>query len=296
MRTEKLSGTYFALKQTVLKIETFTPEDINVKSQNLLLSLVAVSALLSVAAQAQDRPYSMTANTTEDDCQKACVASKEHTSPFSGGGSVNLDLNTGNTNVRTYGATAFMDYKAEVLNTRLNAGFMQNLTDDIEKVRRIDGSLRTGFNVINNIDFFGLGTYMQNRFKGIESQVTVGPGIGIYLVNNADVSVRVEGSPGFMWESYNPTFIADRSFMIGTAGAGMRFKLSDVADISDNFSYIVPFATTSDWRINNVAAITSSLTKHMALKLSYTVEYRNTPVYLRQYTDSFTTAAVVVKL
>lgn len=216
--------------------------------------------------------------------------------PFSGGAEVNLSLATGNTDIQTYGAAAFMDYKGETLTTRLKAGFMQNHTDDAIRARRVDASLRTGFNITNNVDFFGLGTYMQNPFKGIGSQVMLTPGLGIYAVNSDAASLRVEGGLGYMWETFTPALYGDRSFTLGTAGLGLRFKLSDVADLTDDFSWIIPFVQSTDWRMNNTAAVTTAVSQHFSLKVSYTVEYRHVPVAAHKTTDTFTTAAVVLKI
>jgi hypothetical protein len=69
-----------------------------------------------------------------------------------------------------------------------------------------------------------------------------------------------------------------------------------VADFTNDAIYIYPIKDTDDWRINNIAAITSAITQHVALKLSYTVEHRNVAVFLRNKDDTFTTASIVVKL
>ncbi len=252
------------------------------KKLNLgLVTLLATSLLTTLPASAADE---MAINDTKE------------TAPFSGGAEANVNLSTGNTDIKTFGASAFMDYRAEVLNTRVKAGYMQNNTDHIQRARRIDGSVRTGLNITNNVDFFGLGTYMQNPFKGINSQVLVTPGIGLYAINTPEISIRAEGGVGYMWETYNPSLITNRSFITGTAGAGMRFKLSDVADLSDDFAYIAPLNKTEDWRMNNVAALTTALSKHFALKVAYTVEHRHLPVFFRVQNDTFTTASLVFKL
>lgn len=221
---------------------------------------------------------------------------KEQTGPFSGGAEANLNMSTGNTDIKTFGASLFGDYKSEVWTTRAKFNYMRNVTDAAERALRYSGSLRLGANVTNNLDFFALGTYMNNKFVGIDDQWMVTPGLSAYAVNNDEVSIRFEVGAGWMKENYfAPSFAADRSFSVGTGGVGLRFKLSDVADITDDAVYILPFSTTDDWRINNVAALTTAVTKVVALKLSYTIERRNIAVGLRQNTDTYSMASVVVK-
>jgi putative salt-induced outer membrane protein YdiY len=247
------------------------------------LTALAALTLASSAARADDR-FTLTPSNSQD------------VGPFSGGAEVNMNLSSGNVDIKNYGASAFMDFKGEAWSTRFKAGFMRNTTDDIERSRRIDSSLRTGFNVAQNVDFFALGSYMHNRYQGVDMQFMATPGLGIYAVNTEAASVRVEGGIGYMWENYYPTAIGKRDFTVGSAGLGLRLKLSDVADISNDFLYVIPFKDSDDWRIKNVAAITSAVNKNMALKVSYTVEKRNTPVIGREDLDSFTTAALVFKL
>lgn len=235
-------------------------------------------------------------NVKADDAYTLSSSDSKDVGPFSGGAEVNLNLTSGNTDIKNYGASAFMDYRGETLNTRLKAGFMRNTTSGIERSRRIDSSLRTGFNISNNVDLFGMGSYMQNRFQGIDMQFMATPGIGIYAVNTEAASIRVEGGIGYMWENYYPSVLGKRDFTIGNAGLGLRLKLSDVADLTDDFLYVIPLKDSDDWRIKNVAAITSAVTKHLALKVSYTLEKRNLPVLGRDDMDTYTTAALVVKL
>jgi putative salt-induced outer membrane protein YdiY len=222
--------------------------------------------------------------------------SSSNTSPFSGGAEGNLNLTTGNTDIKTYGATLFADYRAEVLTTRAKVNFMQNQTDGTERAKRLGASLRTGMNVTSNLDFFALGTFMHDNFSGIDRQWMVTPGLGIYAVNVPEASIRFEFGMGWLSEKYYTVFLGDRSLTVATGGVGIRLKLSNVADFTDDAIYIYPIKDTNDWRINNVAAITSAITEHVALKLSYTAEHRNLAIFLRDRNDTFTTASIVVKL
>jgi putative salt-induced outer membrane protein YdiY len=173
---------------------------------------------------------------------------------------------------------------------------MRNRADGIDRARRITGALRTGVNITNNVDFFALGTYMQNRFRGIEHQYMVTPGLGIYPINTDQISVRFEGAAGWMKEEYTlAPFMADRNFTVGTAGLGMRFKLTDVADLTNDFLYIIPITDSDDWRINNTAGIVTAMSSVMSLKLAHITEYRKLPVPGFKATDNTTTAGVVFK-
>ena len=85
------------------------------------------------------------------------------------------------------------------------------------------------------------------------------------------------------------------AFAVGTAGMGVRIKLSDVADLTDDILWVDHLSEGSDGRIVNTAAITSRMTKVLSLKVAQNTLYRHIPVLGRNSTDNYTTAAVVLK-
>jgi putative salt-induced outer membrane protein YdiY len=214
---------------------------------------------------------------------------------WGGGAEFNANISKGNTNIETLGAAAEIDYKAAPLNTSLKGDYMRNRTDEVERARRIGAALRTGFNITNNVDFFALGTFMQDRFRGIEHAWMVTPGLGIYVVNNDMFSMRLEGALGYMTEEYYPFTDTHSDFLVGTAGTGIRIKLTDVADLTDDFLWIDHLSEGRDWRLQNTAAISSRMSKVLSLKISQNTLYRKIPVAFHQQTDNYTSAAIVLK-
>ncbi len=218
-----------------------------------------------------------------------------HEGGWGGGAEINANITSGNTDIQTVGASAEVDFKAMPWTTSVKAGFMRNRTDGIDRARRITGALRTGTNITNNVDFFALGTYMQNRFRGIEHQYMVTPGIGIYPINSDQISIRFEGGLGWMKEEYTIAPAAMRNFTVGTVGLGMRFKLTDVADLTNDLLYILPISNSDDWRLNNTAGIVTAMSNTVSLKVAHIVEYRKLPVPGFHATDNTTTAGVILK-
>ncbi|MBC7386262.1 MAG: DUF481 domain-containing protein [Cryobacterium sp.] len=218
-------------------------------------------------------------------------------SPWAGGAELSANISTGNTDIQTLGATAFVDYRASLLNTTLKAGFLRNRTDGKERNRDIRSSLRTGMNVTDHLDFFGLGQYNENKFRGLDKQWLAELGLGLYAFNNDMHSLRLEGGAGFLTENYFPTTLNPyfRTFGIYTGGLAYRLKISEIADLTDDVLMINNFKNSTDWRIQNVAALSSRMTSILSLKLSYSTEYRHVAIPGYKHADNITAAAIVAK-
>jgi len=214
---------------------------------------------------------------------------------WTGGAEFNANISKGNTNIETLGAAGQVTFKAMPYTTTAKASYMRNRTDEVERARHIDASLRTGFNVANNLDFFALGAFMQDRFRGIEHQWLVTPGLGGYLVNNDAFSARLEVGAGFLNEEYYPFMNSELNTSVWTGGLGLMIKISENADITDDALFVDRFNETGDYRIMNVGAINAHMTKLLSLKVSQTTAYRHYAVALHKATDNYTTAAIVLK-
>ncbi len=214
---------------------------------------------------------------------------------WSGGAEANANISQGNTDVQSYGASLNVDYKPKPWTVGAKVGYMRTEADDAERARAINGLVRTGANITNNVDFFALGTYQQNRFRGIQHQWMAMPGVGIYAINSDAVSIRVQGGIGYMNEQYS-VFRADRNFSVGSAGVGLKFVISEFADFTTDAQWITPLSDSDDWRVMNIAAVTTRMTEMLSLKLSHNLQYRAIPVNSGfRPTDQMMTASIVAK-
>ena len=223
-------------------------------------------------------------------------SSSTTTSPWSGGAEVSFNDTSGNVHIQTLGAAGRVTLRSEPLTTSLKAGFLRNSTEHVERLRNLFGNLRTGMNLANNIDVFAQGNYLQNRFSGIDRQWLGTVGLGIYAWNAEASHLRFEGGFGYMNEGYIPPTDANRaSFLVGTAGANLGFKLSEVADFENDLLFIENFKTSKDWRVQNIASLSSAITSFMSLKVSYNLTKRNRAVTGFEGFDSATSGALVFK-
>ncbi len=247
-----------------------------------VLPLALSSVILAVGTARAEDSYTTSAAGREDRV-------------WSGGAEANANITTGNTDIESIGASVNVDYKPKPWTIGLKGGFMRNSTDDVERAKTVNAQLRSGMNITNNVDFFAMGTYLHNRFQGIDEQWMALPGLGIYAVNSDFVAIRFEGGIGFMKEIYSVP-LADRSLTVGAAGVGLKFKVSETADFTTDAMWISPLKDSDDWRVTNVAAITTRMTEILSLKLAHNLQYRAQPVLgIFRPTDQMMTAAIVAK-
>lgn len=224
-------------------------------------ALIATTSILATSTMAEEyRPTS----TAEDRV-------------WSGGAEVNANITTGNTDIQTIGGSLNVDYKPKPWTLGAKASFLRNTTDNVERAHAITGLVRAGANITNNVDFFAIGTALHNRYQGIELQWMAMPGVGIYAVNTDFISIRVEGGIGYMNENYTIGRVDD-NFTVGGAGMGLKFKISGTTDFTTDAMWIVPLSESDDWRVTNVAAITTRMTEILSLKLAHNLQYRDLPV------------------
>ncbi|MBC7691411.1 MAG: DUF481 domain-containing protein [Methylotenera sp.] len=213
--------------------------------------------------------------------------------PFSGGAEINADLTNGNVKIQTIGGAADVTLRTMPLTTKAKIGYLRNKTDDRERARTIYGNLRTGLNLANAVDYFAQGNYFQNKFSGVLNQYEVDTGLGFYPINTETVSFHVEGGLGYLSEDL--TFPRKNSFLLIRPGAGLTLKLSDVADLNLDGSFIHSFRNNDDWRIMATGGLTSKITQFLSLKLSHNITKRNVAVPTFVKTDNATLASLVLK-
>ena len=138
---------------------------------------------------------------------------------------------------------------------------------------------------------FGEYAFFRDQFAGIDTRNTVVGGVTFKLVNTARHTLNSDVGLGYL----NEQRLAGDDVSTGTYsfGAGYKLKLSDSAEITDDFRFLGTFHDGSDWRIANVVAVTARLTSTFSLKFSNTVRQMNTPPPGFESVDTITSVALV---
>ncbi|HEX5069062.1 MAG TPA: DUF481 domain-containing protein [Vicinamibacterales bacterium] len=146
----------------------------------------------------------------------------------------------------------------------------------------------------SRVAMFAEYAYFRDTFAGIDNRNGVTGGLMFTLVKDARNTLTADAGVGYL----NEQRITGEDVSSGTysAGAAYILKLSDNADITDEFRYLGIFDNSDDWRIANTVAVTAKLTSVFSLKFSNTVRHLNFPPPGFVSTDTVTSVALVMSL
>jgi putative salt-induced outer membrane protein YdiY len=156
------------------------------------------------------------------------------------------------------------------------------------------GQTRIGMNATKGLDFFVQGLFFRNPFTGVRQQYHGDAGFGLYPVSTDNLEIRLEVAGGYLRENY--TFGLRDNFATGRGGVGIKYKLSETADLLGDGSWIYNFEDSNDHRVITTAAISTAVTELLSLKVGFNYMFRNEALPGFKDHDTATTASLVLKL
>jgi putative salt-induced outer membrane protein len=132
----------------------------------------------------------------------------------------------------------------------------------------------------------------KNRFAGIDSRFDEFLGLKYRWVTTETNTFYTELAASLVQQD-NTDGTRD-NFPAARLGAGYRHNFSSKAYFQDGFEYIPNLDETTDYRINNEAALVAPLSTFVALKFSYIVRFDNLPPAAFKKTDTFFTSGLQV--
>jgi len=215
--------------------------------------------------------------------------------PWAGSAQASFLNTSGNTETSVLGLGAEAKYKGESpWSLALKAALNQGSDAGEENLRNLMGSVRVARALNEKTDLFLETGYARDTFAGIDSRYGGGLGIARRLTTTGKHLLAVEAGLGFTHEVRLPEKIG-KDFASGRAGLNYKFVISKTADFQNQFNATANFSDGEDWRLANVASLTSAIDSRFSLKLSHTLAHLNTPPFGKKQTDTTIAAALVAK-
>jgi len=144
------------------------------------------------------------------------------------------------------------------------------------------------------VAFFGEYAFFKDEFAGIDARNGVTGGLMFTLIKDARNTLTADAGVGYL----NEKRLTGDDISSGTysGGAAYKLKLSENADITDEFRFLGVMDNGDDWRVSNTVAVTAKLTSVFSLKFSNTVRHMNFPPPGFIATDTITSVALVASL
>ncbi|HEV8268956.1 MAG TPA: DUF481 domain-containing protein [Thermoanaerobaculia bacterium] len=212
---------------------------------------------------------------------------------WSGKGELSYVSTSGNTSTQTLGFSAEAEYKPDPWAFLAKAAFVRAEADGEVKAKSFAALLKGSRKLFDHVDGFVQAGYVHNTFAGIDARYAGEAGIGYGVLTEGRHLLHVEVGLGYTKE--NRVLGDDRSF--ATARAGLQYKcvISKTAEFTEEPQFVEDLKDTNDWRFNNVAALSASISTVFSLKVSHTFNYLREPPAGFGRTDTITAAAVVAK-
>ena len=124
--------------------------------------------------------------------------------------------------------------------------------------------------------WFSLGGWQRNRPAGINNRYNLDGGLS-YVFFDSEVHSLI-GQGGFGWTYEEPLDSDGEGFPTARAFSRYERRLSATADFDTQIELIENLDDTDDLRINFLIGVTANITDRLALRVSYSAAFDNSPV------------------
>jgi putative salt-induced outer membrane protein len=200
---------------------------------------------------------------------------------------------TGNASTQTIGLNGQLIVRPDQWVITNKASFVRNESDSELTAESFAYLFRSARTLSARLSAFGEYSYFRDQFAGVLHRNSLVGGLSYKVVDLPRHLFFTDAGIGYMNEKRAEG--DDVSSATWSLGAGYKWKISSTAEFTEDVRMTGLFADSSDWRVLQMAAVTSQLTKTFALKVSNTVRYAHAPVPGFKNTDTNTSVALVAK-
>lgn len=200
---------------------------------------------------------------------------------------------TGNSSSQTIGLSYDTTARPGSWTFRHKVSFINDESDGALSARSFLYLGRGEKTLSTRMSVYGQYEYFDDEFAGLANRNTVAGGLKSKLVAQARQEFSIDAGLGYLNEDRLSG--DDVSSGIYTLGTKYTLKISDTADLSDDFGFVGTFQQADDWRLAHTIAVTARLTGIFSLKVSNEIRFMNFPVPTFTKTDTITKVSFVVK-
>jgi putative salt-induced outer membrane protein YdiY len=142
------------------------------------------------------------------------------------------------------------------------------------------------------LSVYGLVNFDRNRFANVGRRFEEGAGLGYALIDRPRHRLTTELGGQFVQQE-NLEKVSD-SFFAGRAAEAYRYTFKESSYLEERLEYLPNLETSEDYRVNGEASLVAPLSRHLAIKLGYLVQFDNLPEPGVKKTDRFFTSGLQV--
>lgn len=199
---------------------------------------------------------------------------------------------SGNSSGQTAGIDFLFKRSFDPWGLEVTAGFLRAEQRGVLTAKKVSAGVRGTRALSSDLDLFLAGTYLQDRFAGLDPRLVAAGGVTYKLLKGPEHELAFDA--GLTWTRDDLVGDGSKSYAGALAAAKYAWNISKTAKFTENLSFFPSFKESSDWRVESVTGLQASISTATALKLSYGFRYANRPVAGFGKTDTQTAVSVVV--
>jgi putative salt-induced outer membrane protein len=200
---------------------------------------------------------------------------------------------SGNTSVTSLGAAFETRYRGLLWASRGRAGFVQNTVSGLTQAELFTVDLRGDRNIDGHLGAFLQGSFLRNPFAGFNSRTSGDVGVRYEIIPAHAHVLAIEAGLGALAE--NRTDIGNNTFANFRGALDYQWRISPTAELSNLFTVLDNLNSTNDVRLTNTTSLGLAVTSVVSAKLSFRLDYLNSPVAGKKNLDTATTVALAAK-
>lgn len=198
----------------------------------------------------------------------------------------------GNSKTTTTSAKNTFDYRRDLLGLELVGGGLGSKSKGQVTAEQYNASEKGTYNITPRNFFYEKFGWDKNRFAGIQNRYDASVGAGRELL--ALPADKIVGELGVGYINEERINQPRNDFASGRAYAKYTHVFSPTANFSQDAEYLANFEDTDDYRLNTETALTTTVSTHVSLKVSYVWKRLNKPAPGVAKDDTIAAAALLI--
>ena len=198
---------------------------------------------------------------------------------------------TGNSSTSTISAGGEHIYRPTAWMIKNRFLFVRSTTSDTTTAESMLYRFRAERVINARVSAFGDYGFFRDKPAGVSSSNAVGGGLVFNIITDARQSLTADTFVGYL----NENRLTGENVSTATYGTSTAYKLklSETADLTDDFRFLGTFHTAEDWRVAHIIALTAKINTLLSLKVSSLVRFANLPPPGFKKTDTTTSIDLV---
>jgi len=207
---------------------------------------------------------------------------------WSGTAEFGASITTGNTDSSSVDGKFKLGYVTGPWQHRFRLEALQATEDGDKTANRVLGEFESNYALSERDYLFGVLRASHDQFSGYDYQASAATGYGrkLWLSDNGFWDAEI--GPGVRVSRTDDD--VRKTNLIARLSSGFEYRFSDFAKFSQDVTVL---AGEDNTEIESVTGLTSSLTKTLAMKLSYTVQHNTEVPAGTENTDTYTSVNLV---